>query len=348
MRKLSIIGLSLVLLLFAACSKDDGDAAEEGNNQDESSELDEEESEEENENDVDEDADGDMDEEEEEEEEPTFADEVNVFELSSILLDQEEVDGFDEDTLVEHEQTLYIESEFITTLLDYELVFDADNGVVELYEEKGDFVYEPNHSENNGDVLTVGEFYIESIDDYVNPDDKYNYDFIELNDKLYVPERFVTRYLGEPINYHRRDSVLELGIQSEVTYLADVETDGNMLWGDGGVSSDPKHTTIKGTKYDSVAHKYDSRGIETLHIIPRSEFSQVDGIVYNKTDEHEIEVTGYDANEKELFTATVGKNDIYEFSLDIKGEELVTIKYQDKSKALIPGTTDAVIYAEFK
>lgn len=58
-----------------------------------------------------------------------------------MLNDGEEVPEFEENTVIEHKELIYIEHEFITDVLDYELTYDEDDAFAEIFEGK---LYVPN------------------------------------------------------------------------------------------------------------------------------------------------------------------------------------------------------------
>src|SRR5690625_490595 len=224
MRKyLNLIAICTILLVLIACS----DKSDANNNQNEQTNTNNDEIEEteaeENENDVDENNISNLGDENNLEED-SFVDEIKVLEVDKILIDQENISKVDkEDVLIEHDTILYVEHDLITELLDYELTYHEEDTFAEIFDGKGDFIYEPSHEDEGGAIMDVGQVYVEKIDDYKNiPSEEADLNkFIEYKGKLYIPERFINVRMESPISYKKRDQTIELGLRSEAISLYD-------------------------------------------------------------------------------------------------------------------------------
>lgn len=333
-----IFMLILALGLVVGCSNKDSNKensepeTEAAPNEEENEELEEEEN---------------LAEEEEEEiekEGPTFADEIRILNFTQLLLDAQEVDSVVDEGLIEHEQTLYIESELITEILDFEIRYDEEKEFVEVFHGKSDFTYTPLHEIDGGSVLLVGEIYNESDDEYVSPREEYVYDFIEYNNKMYIPERVLAEILEQPLNYHRKDGILEVGLRQDPTYIQDFDVQN--LKGDAGVTEDSKYTTIKGEKYDSVVYVNKSMSFDSFHLVPKYEYSLFEGFIYNNSDV-ELKLTISENEAEEIHHVTVPPKETADFSVEIKGIEAMKM-YVKNTTNKTTAYFDYSVYGEFK
>src|SRR5699024_5354911 len=193
MRKFwSILFIAILSSLLIACSGDDKEEAVEADRKEEES-AEEEESDVEDEADEEEVEADELDESDEMDDpmEETFADEITVLDVEKVLYNQDDVSDDvsveNEDVYIEHDDLVYVEHDFITEILDYEVRFDEENTLVEVFEDKGDYTYEPAHEDDEGALMDIGQMYVEEKDDYENidGDEEELYQFIEYENKLY-------------------------------------------------------------------------------------------------------------------------------------------------------------------
>lgn len=351
-----LILLLLAIFVVASCSSKTDEVngnneimnenTEDGiNNEVDLEETNDPENEETNDENVEDDESAEGENDEEEEEEPTFADEVRILEVDKVLYDQEEVELDTEEFLIEHERIKYVDYETISEWLDYEIKLDPESSFAEILEGKEDYTYEAAHQEEGGALLDVGEIYVDSLESYVDPEGDDTFDFIEFNEKLYVPERILEIGLHTPINYIRKDRTLEFGIRSEPLYLNDLKTNGSALRGNGGLSSDSKHATIQGEKYEVVAYKDRSVSKERLAILADYKQSLLKGIFYNKHEE-DLEFVIMAEEKDELLRVTVGSEEVEPYEVDISGVRRIDIEIDSTSSSIFDRFSFA-IYSEF-
>lgn len=311
---LKFLLVATLLVVLAACGgKNDNNASannkenEVENNNNEANENNEQENEDNEEN------------EPANEEEPSFADEVTVQNVTEILLDLEETD-LDEHVLIEHENKRYVEQEYITSLLDYEVTYDEANNLVEIYEGKGDFTYEPNHTDDGGALMSMSQIYDERLDDYIDTDEEIeDYGIIEFDDKLYLPVRFVNTYMETPVHYKRRDGIVELGEASEKTNIHDYAVEFE-LQGRAVATESSNDVTIEGENYEK-AIKIEGINSAKSELYTRTygQFSNAEGFIYNKSKDEEITVFIGDYEETVDEEVTIKPREIYEFKIDMSG-----------------------------
>lgn len=285
------------------------------------------------------------DEVEDQEEIKPFAEEVRILEVESLFYDEEEVDINLEGLLIEHEKVKYVEYETVSELLDYEIKLDVEQAFAEILEGKEDFTYEATNEEEGGALLEVGELYIDSMEDYINPGYEETFDFVEYNERLYIPKRVLEVGFHTPFNYIRKDRVLELGKRAEPIYLDDIETRGSMKSGDGGISSDAKYATIQGERYEVVAFSHESLSKQTLIIETDYQHSYIEGIFYNDSDE-ELEFVVLTEEDKELLRQEVKANQVQSYEVDVTGTEEVKIEVDQLSQSVFLDRYDFAIYSE--
>src|SRR5699024_8566792 len=179
-----------------------------------------------------------------------FADEIKPLGVEEVLLDQEKVSQFKEgrDTFIEHDELLYVEHNFITHLLDYELTYDEENTFAEVFKEKGDYAYEPSYKDEGGAIMDLGQVYDEDSDEYkdIPGESAESYKMIEYDGKLYVPERLINVFMDTPLNFERRDRAMEVGLRSEATNIYDFGIDDQYSSSTAEVTQDASDVTIEG------------------------------------------------------------------------------------------------------
>src|SRR5699024_9198091 len=258
--------------------------------------------------------------------EGTLADEVEVVDVENVLLDQEEVKSRfkeDEDVFIEHNDLLYVEHDFITNLLDYELTYDEENTVAEVFEGKGDFSYKPTHEDEGIALMDVGQVYDENADEYEDiPEESADlYKFIEYEGKLYVPERIIGQFLNEPIHYERRDKTIEVGLRAEATDLYDFGIDDEYSSTSVEVTQDSSDVTIEGENYgQGIVLKDVNSSNKFAAILNKYQYSEISGFVHNKSDEETVEVKFQYNKDKTIETVDLELGETYEFENDLKGE----------------------------
>ncbi|MUV38735.1 hypothetical protein JNUCC1_02606 [Lentibacillus sp. JNUCC-1] len=273
-------------------------------------------------------------EEEEVIEEETFANEVNVLDVGEVLLDQEAVSDFnEEDTiLIEHEEHKYVESEFVTSLLDYEITYDPEKRTAEVYKGKGDFTYEPMHEEEEGALLDVGQFYLESMDDYFAPSDDEvdQYKFIEFEGKLYLPERLIMKHLETPVNYLRRDQTVEFGLRGEPTDVYDLgvgRSHDSMIY----ITNEATDVTIDGENYEQGIKMTEIDPISRkLQLHPESNYKKFSGFLYHKEGDDPMELRLLDS-EREVIEVigTIKPGEKIDFEFDVSGRDEIYISAEN-------------------
>jgi|GEM_PF-6964318 len=274
----------------------------------------------------------------------TFADKVTVLKAEEVLVDQEIVDIDDNELIIEYEGVNYLEYEIVSELLDYEVKFDPDTSIAEIKEGKEDAVYEANHQEDGGALLDVGELYVETNDSYIDPSSEESFDFIEFNEKLYIPERVLELGFHTPINYVKDEQRLEIGERSEPLYLDEVETDGTTLLGDSGITTESKYTTIQGEDYDVVIFSNEASTKEYLTVETDYKHSLMTGVFYNNHDKDlEFVITTED---DELIRKEVNAGQVEEYEIDVRGTGEVEINIDTVSNALVQDSFSYTIHAE--
>lgn len=341
---LAVISFIMIIsMLLIGCSEKTGG---EVNSDNEEVKVDEEETieDEEGEEEVNEDELNESEREEELEEE-TFADEIKVLDVEKMVHDQEEVSEFNanEDTIIEHDERLYIEHDFITEILDMELTYDEENTFAEIFEEKGDFHYEANHED--GAMMDIGQIYVEELDDYENisGEEEELYKFIEYEGKLYVPERLINVYMKEPLNYERRDETLEIGLKSESTTVYDLGiTDGSSS---AEVTQNASDVTIEGENYEGgVVLRDVNSASKEAHFDIDYNYSLMEGFVHNHSDDETVEVRFQYDDDKTLDSVKLSPGDTHEFDYKTNGEGALKVLAKGE-----PGSSsEVVIVGELK
>lgn len=276
-------------------------------------------------------------------EEETFADEVKVLDVETVLLDQGKVSEFkeNENTVIEHEELVYVEHDFITEVLDYELTYDEENTFAEVFAKKGNFSYEPSHED--GALMDIGQIYVEDLDKYENisGDAEELFKFIEYEGKLYVPERLINVFMKSPLSYERREKVLVLGLHSEETSIYDVGiTDGSSAV---EVTQNASDVTVEGTNYEGgiVIRDINSAG-KKANIDIDYNYSEINGFVHNFSDDETIEIKFQYDDDKTLDSIKLEPGETEEFEYDIKGEAIFKVIAEGR-----PGSSsEAVIIGE--
>lgn len=280
----------------------------------------------------------------ENETEETFADEVKVLDVETVLHDQDEVSEFDpnEHSIIEHEELMYIEHDFITEVLDYEFTYDEEETFAEVFEGKGDFTYEPSHED--GSMMDLGQIYIEELDKYENisGDVEELFKMIEYEDKLYVPERLINVFMKSPLNYERRDQVLEIGLQAEAEDLYDVgvaDDSSNKI----EATQNASDVTVEGENHDGgIIIKNINSASKNADIATNFNYSEINGFIHNFSDEETIEIKFQYADEKTLDSVDLKPGETHEFEYDVKGEPVFKVVAEGT-----PGSSsEAVIIGE--
>lgn len=278
------------------------------------------------------------------EEEP-LDDAIDVVDVETVLLDGDEAEKIrpNDKVFIELDDLMYVDHHFITELLDYELTYDEDNTFAEVFDEKGDFKYEPSHDDEGGAIMDIGQIYDEDADDYIDvPDDAEDlYKFIEYEGKLYVPQQLVNVFLKEPMHYDRRDKAMEVGAQTEATDLYDVginDTGGSHA----EVTKDASAVTIEGENHEGGIIITDVNSAEKDAPIDIDyQYSKINGFVYNKSKEDTIEVSFSYDGENIIETLEVEPQEMEEFDHDVNGEEVFHIAAKGEpgaeSKAIVIG-----------
>lgn len=350
MKKMSLIfTLALSMLVFTSCSnitelvqKFSGE-----NENNEENNLNEMSNGEENDDLVETDNnDTEMNENDDEEIEEGLATEFRTLDVDSVLLDQKELDYTSEiDRLViELEELRYIEHEFITEVLDYELTYDEDNTYVEIFEEKGDYRYEPTHSGEGGIIMDVGQVYVGETDKYENisDDEEELFKFIEFDDQLYISERFINFFMKSPINIDRRNNILEIGMMAETTNVEDIALNKDTKNHKVDASESPQHVTVDGENHGGGIVFSDinsSAALADLHV--DYQYSEITGFIHNFSDEytHSVEVKYDDDKVHDAFEIKPGKSK--EIKYNLKGNEFLKIYIKGpsgtKSEAVLIG-----------
>lgn len=267
-----------------------------------------------------EDQEGEVDEDEPEEETPTFADEVMVFEINDVLIDQEKTD-FESNILIEHDNNLYVEQDYITSKLDYEVTFNDDSNLIEVFKGKGDYKYTPNHIEDEGAAMEIVQVYDEKSGDYVDVGDKSeDYSVVEFDEKLYLPVALIDRFMEKPVHHKRRDGILELGVSSERVSIHDVAVDKRLQGSKASATINASDVTIEGTNYEKGLKLEEIYSLKTKAYLTLSyRYSTVEGFLYNKSEDLELQVSlGRDDGDftEEFVIPPRGK---HELKMDVSG-----------------------------
>lgn len=331
------IFMALIFVLLIGCSNDaDGE-----NNKAEEKDDEVTEEEVEQEEDQEEADEVDVDEEVEEEEDPGFASEIRVLDIETVLNDQEEVSDFspEEETFIEHEELLYVEADFITEVLDYELTYDEENTFAEVFKDKGDFTYESTHEDEGGAIMDIGQMYIEDLDEYEDTTGEEElYRFIEYDGKLYVPKRLISVYMKSPLNYEQRDKTIELGLHSEATSIYDVGLGDDASYA-AEMTQNASDVTIKGENYEGGILLNDITSADkNADINLDYQYSEIDGFVYNKSDQNTLEVKFMYDDDKTLDTIELKPGATKNFDYEVKGEPVLKIEASGA-----PGSSSEVV-----
>lgn len=338
MRKFwSVLFIAILSSLLIACSGDDKEEAVEADKEEEESA--EEESDVEDESDeeaveadeLDESDDADESDEMDDPMEETFADEITVLDVEKVLYNQDDVSDDvlveNEDVYIEHDDLVYVEHDFITEILDYEVRFDEENTLVEVFEDKGDYTYEPAHEDDEGALMDVGQIYVEEKDDYENidGDEEELYQFIEYENKLYVPEQFVKVYLKAPLNYERRDQILEVGERSDKTSIYEVgiteDTSNN-----AEETQDSSDVTVEGKNHkEGIVLTDINSATKNADIDLDYNYSTIKGFIHNQSDEDTIEVKFQFEDEKTIDTVKIKAGKTEKFEYDVNGESVFKV-----------------------
>lgn len=275
-------------------------------------------------------------------EEETFADEIKVLDVETVLLDQDEVSEFkaNEDIIIEHDELLYVEHNFITEVLDYELTYDEENTFAEVFEGKGDFKYEPAHEDEDGALMDIGQIYIEDSDQYENisADEEGLYKFIEYKGKLYVSERLINVHMKSPMNYERRDQILEIGLHSEIVSFYDIGiADGSTHSTE--VTQNASDVTVEGENHGGaiVMRDVNSADKEARLDIDYN-YSEAKGFVHNRSDEEVLEIKFQYDDEKILDTVNIKPGETHKFNYNVKGEAILNVLAKGE-----PGSSSEIV-----
>lgn len=336
--------IAIILSLLVGCGKKNDDESKKSDENEEP--ITEEETKKEDEVDEEGEADKENDSDEnpgetEEDIEGTFAAEVKNLDVETVLHDQDNVSSFraDDNVVIEHEELLYVEHDFITEVLDYELTYDEENTFAEVFERKGDFNYEPSHADEGGALMDLGQIYVEDIDKYVNiTEDEEYYKFIEYEGKLYLSERFINVFMKSPLNYVRRDQILEVGLHSDPASIYEVGiTDGSS--GNTEVTQSAPDVTVKGKNYEGGVVIRDVNSADKYaDIAINYNYSEIKGFVHNKSDEETLEIKFQYDDDKTLDTVSIKPGGTYEFDYDVKGEAIFKVLATGK-----PGSSSEIV-----
>jgi len=238
--------------------------------------------------------------------------------------------------MIEHEELMYVEHQFITELLDYELRYDEEDTFAEIFEGKGDFIYESSHED--GALMDLGQIYVEEEDAYENIDSNQTeyFQFIEFEEKLYIPERFIHIYMKSPMNLDRRDKVLEIGEFKESVSVSDVglaNTGSNIE-----ITQNAEDVTVEGENYGAgIVISNINSSSKSAEIDVDYNYSKFKGFIYNKTDKS-VQIDVKYEDDLIIDSFEIGKQKSQKFSYDLKGKEVITI-----SAKLEPGASEEVV-----
>lgn len=291
------------------------------------------------------------DEEENQEDEPeeeTFADEIDVLDVQTVLVDQEVVSGYHAkaDIFIEHDEIIYVEHDFITQLLDYELTYEEENTFAETFEGKGNFRYDPSHQDEGGALMDLGQIYVEDLDTYedISGSEEELYKFIEYGGRLYVPERLINVYMKSPLNYERRNQTVEIGLHAESISVYDIGVSSESS-SSAEVTKNASDVTIEGENHDGgIVLRSINSADKSADIDVDYNFSEITGFVHNKSDDETIEIKFQYSDEKTLDSVELKPGETHEFDYDVKGESVLKIVGVGR-----PGSSsEAVIVGELK
>lgn len=279
---------------------------------------------------------------EEEMEEETFADEVQVLDVQTVLHDQEEVPGYraNADVFIEHDEIIYVEHKFITEILDYELTYEEENTFAEIFKGNGHFRYDPSHQSEGGSLMDIGQIYVEDLDKYedISGDEEDLYRFIEYGGRLYVPERLINVYMKSPLNYERRDQTIELGLLSEPISIYEVGISSSSS-SSAEVTQNASDITIKGENYGGgIVIRDINSAYKNADIDIDYHFSEITGFVHNKSEDETIEVKFQFDDEKTLDAVELNPGETHEFDYDVKGESIIKISGEGR-----PGSSSEMV-----
>lgn len=346
MRKLWFVGIFIVIISLAliGCSEDsNGDNSNNNKNEDVNEEENEANNEEdntnENENELNQEENDDNnmafgnDDENNNEEgfgEESIADEMKPLNVEEVLVDEEKETKYKEgrDTFIEHDELVYVEHNFITHLLDYELTYDEENTFAELFKEKGDFNYKPAHEDEGGAIMDIGQIYVEETDEYEDiPGDSADlYKFIEYEGKLYVPARLINVFMESPLNFERRDQTMEVGLHADATNIFEMDVDNDYSSSSVEVTKDASDVTIEGENFEQGIILNNINSAEkSAGILTDYNYSEISGFIYNKSDEDDIEIKIQYRDDKTIETIDLEPGETQEFKQDVKGKEVIRI-----------------------
>lgn len=274
--------------------------------------------------------------------EPTFEDELRFFDIDKVTYNLEEVD-FDSSTIpvIEYEELLFIEADLITSLSDYELIYDPESNYAEVYKGKADFEHEPYYSdEEKGGILEVGETYIDGKGEYFNNpggDSTTAHNFIEYDGHLYVSGEYAHIMFLDTINVNRRAGILEVGLRSEADPMTNYARESNTMK-KMKVTSSSEYTTNHGNKYDEVVvADIDTIGTGQFAIVGDHRFSRYEGAFYVRIDDAKDDETvtvSFEDSDGNIIKELVAKpGDRIEVEVDFNGHQYLRVRLDTVMRA---------------
>ncbi|SFL93840.1 hypothetical protein SAMN04487943_105175 [Gracilibacillus orientalis] len=257
-----------------------------------------------------------------------FAQNIEVLEVEKVTHNGEEIEfPTDQEIMIESEGEVYIDSDFITTVADYELTYDEENQYVEVIEGKADFQFEPQFDENDGGIIEVNEFYFDENDEYISRSDykaesQELYNLIEYKNHVYLSYAITNDFLKETVNYNQSESTVEIGENSKSKQVSEILHDS------GGPKA-KENVTIQGEKYDG-AIDFDDVGSFTEYVWLNGEhkYSHFNGSIYYKTDSNltlTVSFVKNDNNQTVIKEFELEPGEMKDVDIDFSGEHFMGV-----------------------
>ncbi|WP_062049588.1 hypothetical protein [Bacillus sp. JCM 19034] len=263
---------------------------------------------------------------------------LTVLELDKLLYDLEEIEGYDpsKHIVLEYDQTLFFSNDILSDVLNLNVNYDADNFFSEIFEGEGTYTHEMVNTDRSSSILEVNEYWRFDYDDYWTSPGDTNYNYLEYDGQLFIPDRVVEMIGDTPVYRDRQANIIELGESSTEVYLNTLNY------------NDRSHTTA--TPRDSLTFEGENLGpgfdleIGYFHMISSGGQLIIDTEGKKKTayltlsikeipsgsDSTDISITtGHEGKEKtEVFTVSEG--DQKEIEIDIGGSNYINMETDTK------------------
>lgn len=270
---------------------------------------------------------------------------LTVLELDKLLYDLEEIEGYDpsKHIVLEYDQTLFFSNDIISDVIGLNVNYDATNFFSEIFEGESTYIHEMVNTDRSSSILEVNEYWRFDYDDYWTSPGDLNYNYIEYDGQLFIPDRVVEMIGDTPVYRDRQANIVELGESSTVVYLNTLNYN--------------ERSSTSATPRDSLTFEGENLGpgfdleIGYFHMISSSGtlFVETDGKkktayltlsikeIPSGDDSTDIKITTGHENKEKTEIFTVSEGDQKEIEIDIGGSNYFSIETDTKIMMYLTG-----------